>query len=353
MQKEVNFKNLITKFLVGEISDNEMDLLKAWLEKDISNRRIFDEQNELWQESGVITNPDPFKIDKAWEKLSDHVGIFEKNVKPYLIINKNYFGILITAASVACLVAIVGLTLWLMELRSFNKLAVSTTTVQTNEGEKASIFLSDSTQVVLNSGSNIKYATDYNNNERIVRLTGEAFFNVRTNPERPFVVEMGKMTVTATGTRFNVLSYCNEDRMEATLEEGKIKVSIIGKEIIDLKSGQQVVYSSKTNKVIVREVTTETYTSWNENKLRFIDTPFEEVLRKIARRYNVTFEIKNRELLDLKYTATFIDESIEDVMQMLKSVSPITYEIHNRTTIDDKQYLKPKIFVGKRKVSKI
>ena len=98
---------------------------------------------------------------------------------------------------------------------------------------------------------------------------------------------------------------------------------------------------------MVRDVNTDTYTSWKENMLRFNDTPFEEVLRRIGRKYNVTFEVTNRDLLDLKYTATFIDESIEEVMQMLKTVSPITYKIHYRTSVNDKQYLKPRIVVGR------
>jgi len=203
----------------------------------------------------------------------------------------------------------------------------------------------------MNSGSTLKYDVNYNINERIVKLSGEAFFNVRTNPEKPFVVQLEQMTVSATGTRFNVLSYGNENRIETTLEQGKIQVAIKGQETIEVKSGQQVVYFTKTNKAVVRDVSTETYTSWKENKLRFIDTPFEETLRKIGRKYNVTFQIQNRDLLDLKYTATFIDESIEEVMQMLKAVSPITYKIYYRTAINDKQYLKPKIVIGKRKAT--
>ena len=204
---------------------------------------------------------------------------------------------------------------------------------------------------IMNSGSSIEYSNEYNINERNVKLKGEAYFDVRTNPEKPFVVQLNKMSVSATGTRFNILSYGNEDRIETTLEEGKIQVAIDGQETIDVKTGQQVVYFTKTNKALVRDVSTETYTSWKENKLRFIDTPFEEVLRKIGRRYNVIFEVRNRDLLELKYTATFIDESIEDVMKMLKTVSPITYKINYRTTINDKQYLKPKIVLGKRKVT--
>jgi hypothetical protein len=74
-------------------------------------------------------------------------------------------------------------------------------------------------------------------------------------------------------------------------------------------------------------------------------------MRRIGRKYNVTFEITSHDLFDLKYTATFIDEPIEQVMQFLKEVSPITYKIYNRTSVNDKQYLKPKIVVGKRKAS--
>jgi transmembrane sensor len=116
-----------------------------------------------------------------------------------------------------------------------------------------------------------------------------------------------------------------------------------------VKPGQQVVYFSKTDMAIVKDVYTETYTSWKENMLKLNDTPFEEALRRIARRYNVVFEIRNPELLDLNYTATFIDESIDDVMLMLTEVSPIKYKIINRTTLSDTKYLKPKIIVEKRK----
>jgi ferric-dicitrate binding protein FerR (iron transport regulator) len=161
----------------------------------------------------------------------------------------------------------------------------------------------------------------------------------------PFTVSLGRISVSATGTRFNVFSYDNDNRIEMTLEEGKVNVKIDGKDPIELNSGQQVVYFIKTDTAVIREVPTEIYTSWKENKLRLIDTPLEEALRKIARRYNVTFEIRNHGLLEMKYTATFIDESIEEVMQMLKTVSPIDYEINNRMTIEDDKYLKPRIVI--------
>ncbi|HEY5469452.1 MAG TPA: FecR domain-containing protein [Bacteroidales bacterium] len=341
--------NLIIKFLAGEISDNEMILLKLWLEQDPQNRRIFNEENELWQEAGIHTKLENYKTDPAWINISSKLSLGKNNSRTYTILSKNSFRILSAAATVACLIAIGGLSLWITGRKSFQQITVASTTVSTHQGEKAHIILADSTEIILNSESTLRYDGQYNIKDRLVKFTGEAFFDVSTNPEKPFVVQLDKMKIYATGTRFNVFSFGNEDRVETTLEEGAITVSIKGKESIDVKSGQQVVYFVKSGKVIVHEVAIDTYTSWKENKLRFNDTPFEEVLRRIGRKYNVKFEITNPDLLNLKYTATFIDESIEEVMQMLKTVSPITYKIYNRTTINDKQYLKPKIVVGKRK----
>jgi ferric-dicitrate binding protein FerR (iron transport regulator) len=351
VRKKVEYHNLIIKFFAKEISDSEIIQLKSWLEQDPQNRRIFDEENELWQEASIHTKLENYKTNITWVNISSKLGLGKNNSRSFTILRKNNFRILMAAATVSCLVAIGGLCLWIAGKTSFQQIAASSTKIATHDGEKAHIFLVDSTEIILNSGSTLQYNGQYNINDRKVKFTGEAFFNVSTNTKKPFVVQLDQMSISATGTRFNIFSFGNEDRVETTLEEGAITVSVKGKEPVNVKSGQQVVYLVKSKKVLIRDVVTDTYTSWKENKLRFNDTPFEEVMRRIGRKYNVTFEITSRDLFDLKYTATFIDEPIEQVMQFLKAVSPITYKIYNRTSVNDKQYLKPKIVVGKRKAS--
>jgi ferric-dicitrate binding protein FerR (iron transport regulator) len=348
-EEKVEYDNLIIKFFAGEISDNEVILLKSWLEMDPENRRIFNEENELWQLASVHTKLENYNTDTGWIKIATALGLAKNNFKSVILFRKNNFRILIAAATMAFLVTLGGLGLWIAGKTSLQQMATASTIVATNEGEKAHIILSDSTEIILNSGSSLQYNGQYNIKDRKVRFTGEAFFDVSTNPEKPFVVQLDQMSVSATGTRFNIFSFGNEDRVETTLEEGAITVSIKGKEPVKVKSGQQVVYFVKSKNVVLRDVATDTYTSWKENKLRFNDTPFEEVLRRIGRKYNVVFEITNRDLLNLKFTATFIDEPIEEVMKMLRDVSPITYKINNRTSVNDKQYLKPRIVIGQRK----
>jgi transmembrane sensor len=342
-------QDLVTKFFAGEISDSEFKILKAWLEENPENRRIFDKENELWQETAYQSRLEHFKVEGAWLDISSRLGLGKKKNMRVTVIRKSNLIFLVAAASVACLLAIWSL-FFSVKPKAISVADVSSvTTVSTKEGEKAHIFLPDSTEIILNSGSSISYDAGYNIKDRNVKFSGEAYFIVATNRSKPFLVNLDRMKVIATGTKFNIFSFGNEDRVETTLEEGAISVSIPGSEAIKMKSGEQIVYFVRSKKIQVSEVATDTYTSWKENKLRFNDTPFEEVLRRIGRKYNVRFEITSQDLLNLKYTATFIDESVEEVMQMLQTVSPITYKIYNITTINDKKYTKPKIVVGKRK----
>jgi ferric-dicitrate binding protein FerR (iron transport regulator) len=348
-EEYAEYQSLLIKFFAGEISDEEISNLKSLLESDPEKRKLFNEENELWQETATNLKLANFNTGSGWDKVSSRLGFGKNDSKSVTILSRNNFRLLVAAASIAFIFAIGGISLWITGRPSFKQIASASTKITTNEGEKASVFLADSSEIILNSGSTIQYDLNFNINDRIVKLNGEAWFNVHSNPEKPFTVQLNLIKVTATGTQFNISSFANEDRIETTLEKGAITVHIKGKDPINVSSGEQVVYFVKTNNAVVRDVETDTYTSWKENKLRFNDTPFEEVLRRVSRKYNVKFEITNRDLLNLKYTATFIDESIEDVMQMLKSVSPIDYKIYYRTSVNDHQYLKPRIVVGKKK----
>jgi transmembrane sensor len=342
----MEYQELLRKFFSEEISDDEVKQLRIWLASNPENRRVFDRENEIWNAVANKTKMDSLKIESDWVNISSRLGIGKNDFKTFTILRKNTLRIFIAAASVACLMAIGAISLWLSGKEAYSKIATASVICSTSEGEKAHITLCDSTKIFMNSTSALEYNGDYNVRDRIVRLKGEAYFDVSTNPEKPFIVQTDQMTISATGTRFNILNFDSEDRIEATLEEGTITVSVKGKEPLQVKSGQQIVYLKRAGKVEVREISPDVYTSWRENKLRLNDTPFEESLRKIARKYNVKFELTNRDLLKLSYSATFIDESIEEVMEMLQTVSPISYKIYYLTKENDKKYLKPKIVVG-------
>ncbi|MDR2888061.1 MAG: FecR domain-containing protein [Bacteroidales bacterium] len=343
-------KDFVTSFFAGEVSGSEFDLLETWLAESAGNMKEFDEKNKIWQDTNLHAQNESFNASKGWEKVSGSLGFGRTCVQPVIMLSRKVFTGIVAAASAAILIlSFTNLFLWRNDAGTGVASAGSSVTkIQTGEGEKASIMLPDSTVVFINSESTLEYSSDFNISDRRLRLHGEAYFDVATDTAKPFQVHLGKITVVATGTRFNILSYGAENRIETTLEEGSVHVEIPGKETIGIVPGQQVIYFKNGNSAEVRNVTAESFTSWKEHRLRLNDTPFEEALRNIARRYNVVFEIQDPRLLELKYTATFIDESIEDVMQMLKTVSPIKYQIVKRTAVSDKTYVKPKITVTHR-----
>ena len=346
----MEYQDLISKFLAGEISDEEMEMLKAWIKEEPGNRRIFDEENELWQKASEHLLVDSYNTDRSWLSISSRLGFREGRSRFSSTIRKNSYRLLLAAASVVLLLAI-GSTMLLITLSgTLKKLNSSVTMVSTRQGDRAHIFLPDSTEVFLNSESDLKYRGDYNSDKREIQFNGEAYFNVRTDPSKPFEVNLKNgVKVTATGTRFNIYSFSNESRIEATLEKGIVTVSAEGLEPVMLQPGQQAVYLARDKRLLLRDVNVSIYTSWKENMLRFDDTPLEDVFRRIGRKYNVKFEISGVDMLDLKFTATFIDESLEDIMDMLKSVSPIDYKIYYRTSVHDKSYLKPRVVIFRKK----
>lgn len=319
------------------------------LEHDPENRRLFDEVNELWQDTSIMSGSGLYNTDSSWNEISSKFG-FEKSAgEDIKIIKKKSKNYMLAAVTFSSLVAIASFIMWLLARDYVKDLeSDSVTKVITNEGEKSRILLPDSTFVVLNAGSSLEYNGFYNTKERDVELSGEAYFEVKTNPERPFNVKAEKMVVSATGTSFNVENYPGAGPVKVTLEKGEISITIRKEDPVFLKQGQQAVYSPGSNKVAVHAVSTDTYTSWKDNKLRFIDTPFKEVMEKLSRSYNVNIEITDPALLELKYTATFIDESISEVMRLLSDVSPIRYEIYFRATASDKDYINPRIVIGSK-----
>jgi ferric-dicitrate binding protein FerR (iron transport regulator) len=344
MKGETQFKDLVIQFLFGNMDETEAERLRAYIANDSDKRRSFDKLNAFYcmVEAGL---GELSLREKKWDKISSKLKL-NRNVKNHsvFVFNKWKFCAVAAAASVVSLLLICAAS-----YKLFNgKDATALTTVSTNEGEKANICLPDSSKVIINSGSSFSYGADYNAKERLVALRGEAFFDIRTNRDKPFVVKLDDVTIIATGTKFNILSYKDDNRIETTLEEGNVNVIIKNHNAVELKPGQQIVFLKKTEEVIVHDVTTEAYTSWKENKLRFIETPLNEALKKIARRYNVTFEVPDADILDLKYTATFINETIDEVMQILKTVSPINYKIYNQTAAIENKYAVPKIVITKR-----
>ncbi|WP_372949752.1 FecR family protein [Mariniphaga sp.] len=195
--------------------------------------------------------------------------------------------------------------------------------------------LPDGTVIFLNSGSEIRYSVNSKKAPREVFLTGEAWFQVKKDKRRPFVVHTPFYDVQVTGTRFNVKAYAEENRVTTTLEEGEVIIhSEKNPELAEgivLKSGQQLTLASDAENPEVNEVNTRWFTAWKDNKLILVNMPLKELIVLLERKYGVEFVVKDENVLNYHCDATFQGETLIELMDILKGMIAIDYKIAGQT----------------------
>ncbi len=154
-------------------------------------------------------------------------------------------------------------------------------TVATPRGGQYKVVLPDGSRVWLNADSYLRFPTSFSAKERKVEIGGEAYLEVAAKKDAPFRVKVRGMEVEVLGTRFDVMSYADEPGPEATLLEGRIKVSVRGKEVV-LHPGQQARETEVTD-----GVDTEATIAWKEGLFEFHKSDIGSVMRQIARWYDV------------------------------------------------------------------
>ncbi len=196
------------------------------------------------------------------------------------------------------------------------------------------------------SGSTITYPSSFSGDKiRKVEITGEAFFEVAKDLSRPFVLSLGEIGLTVIGTSFNVKNYEDEVQIDVVLKTGKVNIFKgeykLDNQLVHMVPGQMVSYDKSNPEFFLREVDVDKHTSWINGTLLFHNDPLEEVLKKLARWYNVVIEINDQKVSDYPFTATIKNENLEQVVDLLRFSTPFDYSISKtegttKLTIDEK-----------------
>ena len=195
--------------------------------------------------------------------------------------------------------------------------------LQTADGEMITLTLSDGTEVKLNSNSKITYPHQFKGKERMIHLEGEAFFKVKHESKRPFVVDAGGILTKDLGTSFNIKAYHGSD-CKVTLIEGKVEVAAKNshhKPVI-LNPGQQ--YSLSAQSTVPEQIkneNTEETTAWADGVLYYHDQPLEYILGSLAAYYRSKVVFKNS-AVKTKHLDFSADKngSIEDAVELLNNL---------------------------------
>jgi ferric-dicitrate binding protein FerR (iron transport regulator) len=225
-------------------------------------------------------------------------------------------------------------------------------------GNKTRLELSDGSIVWLNHGSSLRFPLQFSGNKRTVYLEGEAYFEIQSSTARPFVVNASDLQFMATGTKFNIMAYPDEDVVEATLEEGKIALQKVlpdrsVKNLLSLAPNQQARYIPEEKQIDYFDVDPDNYISWKEGKLVMIDDPLTSIAKKLERWYNVEIDFTQEEIGFIRYSGTFTSETLQQVLDLMKLATPIDYTLYPRERKLDGTYSLQRVVISMKKGYKI
>lgn len=310
----------ISARLKNEADQEQTKQIQNWLDSSPENALILSKIMNTWL---VTKNKSAFyQPDMAinWQKLMKQINYQPKQI----VIRKIYFR-WAAAAALLALVFLGGIGLGDGFFKPIAK--ITYTKIIAPEGNKTQIVLPDSTHVWLNSGSEIKYPSDYTAQNRSVSMKGECFFDVVHDPLHPFVVRGSKFQVKVFGTRFNVHEDEARNSADVTLVSGKVHVlGLNDQEIAELKPGEQFVFSKGAGHVQKAE-NLEALTAWLNNMLIFDNQPFEEVIHYLDKWYGVKIHLDKSLYYSHNYTFKVKTESLREVLELISVITPIEYHI--------------------------
>lgn len=202
-------------------------------------------------------------------------------------------------------------------------------TLTTPRGGEYQVVLPDGSKVWLNAASSITYPVQFTGNERRVKLTGEAYFEVAKNKEKPFYVTMGNAEVRVLGTHFNISAYGDDDAITTTLLEGSVQISK-NHSVSLLKPGQQAVINNKSDDIAVSEANLEDAMAWKNGYFIFSNDNITGIMKKVSRWYDVDVYYAAN-LNEQKFGGSYHrSKNINELLQYLEMIGKVHFKVQER-----------------------
>lgn len=200
------------------------------------------------------------------------------------------------------------------------------------------LTLADGTSVCLNAGSKLRFPVQFSGNMRRVELEGEGYFQVVRDEKKPFVVEASGVNITVLGTEFNVSNYPENLNVQTTLVEGSVKVvSERDGDVYILQPGEQAVFDKSSGELHVAAVDVSYATAWKEGRLRFRDRPLKEIMDFISRWYDVDVEYRDEEIKHYLFGCNFNRHAtVLPLLELFQSTGTVHFEIVDKKIIVSK-----------------
>ena len=204
-------------------------------------------------------------------------------------------------------------------------------TLSTPRGGQYQVVLPDGSKVWLNAASSLLFPTAFTGSQRKVELTGEAYFEVAKNKDKPFLVKVGDMQVKVLGTHFNINAYSDENTIRTSLLEGSVKIIKDNKSKL-LKPGNQAVLNKKQNEIDITDIDMNGVMAWKNGLFQFEGDNITTIMREIGRWYNVEIVYSGKVPARTFEGKISRNAELSEVLRILE-LSKVKFSVVGRTII--------------------
>lgn len=318
-------KELLEKYYNGNCSEKEkLEVEEYLIGGDI---RLFDEHTKILWEKAHNQIPESVS-SRLKDKLNKNIGLDDNKIRTINL----WRNIQKIAASVV-IIGLMGIAFWkVRENGQVEPKATWTFTINDSDQIKM-IKMPDGTSIWLNKGARLAYNNHFNQDFREVRLTGEAYFDVAHNPEKPFMVQTDKLTTTVLGTAFNIEAYPEESQIKIELVRGKVQVNKGKDPKYVLAPGEMLSYDKTNDNTSVETMQVKNAGMWTKGKLAFQQVPLLDALKRLEKNYHITIIYKGGKHEEItNITGVYEQSRPEDILQTIVFAANLKVKKTNQST---------------------
>ncbi len=331
-------RELLAKYLCNEVNDLEKLEVETWVSLSVENREELEQSRKMLDTVDAYYKAESFNSEDAWKNITAKINPPQMKVIQHKNIRKEVVTRFYKYAAIIVFAVLLGSAGYYFGFR--NKVTevyseiISTPTQVINE-----YTLPDGSVVALNSNSKLVFPKQFKGETREVTIEGEAFFDVKPNAEKPFIINAGNAQVKVVGTSFNVCAYPETETVEVVVETGKVQVISKINELtagineVFLVPGEKGTLFNKSSALEKSENKNPNYLAWKTRDFMFAETPLNEVFRCLEKTYHVDIEVSDPRLNDLKLSAQFDKKPIEFILNVVGLTFNLELKVENEQYI--------------------
>jgi transmembrane sensor len=310
--------NLLAKYIAGETSEEEKKAVVDWAAKKPENSSLLKDINTDWKKMDSMKTG--FDVDKAWNKLHSRIAGDQPAVQTLPPSGKTLtgrFSMTMRIAASLLLLVVVGASM----VAVYNRISTITVTATLDEKGK-SVELPDGSFVYLNTNSSLSYPGHFSHNSREVRLEGEAYFEVKHEKQRAFVIEAGDARIRVLGTSFNVNTRNSDKLVEVYVTTGLVELSDKNDpdNHIYVKPGNiGLLDHSRMNLVLAENANS---IAWKTRTLTFSDTPLKEAISLLRNVYDANITLEGKGIDTIRINGSYQGDPLEIILNAIHATNP-------------------------------